>query len=612
MRLSIKTKQVAGVTVIVGLAVVVLSGWFLASLANVLLNESRVRADGLKKTIFQRAFSVVTETSVFAQPKVDPVRRLQSDPGMQTILESAEAYFKNVSYAAIVNPTGEIIAHSDVSKIGQPLEPAEDLAKLIDTQGAIAQLRAIYTRGGKTLEVSDPLLLGGTENIGSIRIGISTLLIQGDFEKELTTPLVTTIAVLIGASLVAMLLAQIVLRPIHVIRSGLARLGRGELDVSVDLPQDTELADLGASFKQVTARLAADRSELAGQKATLESVVDRLEDAVALFAPDGTLLFANPAMEAAFFGVTGTIGDLLPPGHPYRTAVEAALAGEIAQSSQAVDVPGAGERLILMHTVQDPEHRPLGVMLVARNLAYLSQVESTLSYSRKLAALSRLTAGIAHEIKNPLNATMIHLELLKMQVTGTPGALEHVSVIAAQVRRLDEVVQGFLKFTRPEDLRLQPVALAPVFDGLMPVISAEASKNRVDVRVDVPADLPPVQGDPGLLEQAFLNLALNACQAMPQGGRLRITARAKPDQQLEVEFEDSGVGISPEHLSRIFDLYFTTKQQGSGIGLSLVYRTVQLHDGDIEVQSIPGHGTTFRLNLRQATILAPAAAASAS
>ena len=147
----------------------------------------------------------------------------------------------------------------------------------------------------------------------------------------------------------------------------------------------------------------------------------------------------------------------------------------------------------------------------------------------------------------------------------------------------------------------------------MPIITAEASKSHVDVRLDVPADLPPVQADPSLLQQAFLNLMLNACQAMPQGGRLRISARAKGHQQIEVEFEDTGVGISPEHLSRIFDLYFTTKQHGSGIGLSLVYRTVQLHDGDIEVQSVPGRGTTFRVQLRQAmNILAPAAAAPAS
>ncbi len=122
----------------------------------------------------------------------------------------------------------------------------------------------------------------------------------------------------------------------------------------------------------------------------------------------------------------------------------------------------------------------------------------------------------------------------------------------------------------------------------------------MDVSVDVPPTVPQVRADPGMLQQAFLNLALNACQAMAQGGRLRITAAGRPGRRVEVVFEDTGVGIPPEHLERIFELYFTTREHGTGIGLSMVYRTVQLHDGDIEVQSVPGRGTTFRMLLRQA------------
>jgi signal transduction histidine kinase len=249
--------------------------------------------------------------------------------------------------------------------------------------------------------------------------------------------------------------------------------------------------------------------------------------------------------------------------------------------------------------VAGADSAPIGVLVVARNVAYLSQVETTLNYSRKLAALGKLSAGIAHEIKNPLNAVMIHLELLKMAVADVPAGREHVSVIAAQLRRLDDVVQGFLRFTRPEDLKLQPVAVASLIGDIMPVVKAEADKHGVEVRVDCPADLPAIDADRSVLQQAFLNLALNACQAMARGGRLRIAAARLPDRRLEVVFEDTGVGIAPEHLGRIFDLYFTTKERGSGIGLSMVYRAVQLHDGDIEVQSVPGRGTTFRVILPQ-------------
>ena len=608
MRLSIKTKQVAGVTVIVGLAMAVLSVWYMTSLVDVLYEESRARANLVAKTVYHRAFAVLSTLPTGA----DEGLALRNDGGLKSILES-NAYSEDLVYAAIVDGEGMVVAHSEITRVGSRLDPRQDLAALVDHGTIIDKLRTIYTM--QALEYTEQLLPG--LNLGSIKIGISSVLLRSAFHKRVWDVLLTNVGILIGASLVAMLLGQIVLRPIHVIRGGLARLSRGELDVNVDLPADRELGDLGDSFRQVTARLAAGQTELAGQKATLESVVDRLEDAVALFAPDGTLLFANPAMRPSFTGPMGTVRTLLPVGHPYRAAVETALSsgadrGGEAPTPVAVDVPGAGERLILAQAVRDPQGRVLTVMLVSRNLAYLTEVESTLNYSRKLAALSRLTAGIAHEIKNPLNATMIHLELLKMKVVETADAHEHVAVIASQVRRLDEVVQGLLKFTRPEDLRLEPVYLSQLVSDLMPVISAEAG-TRVDVRVEVPPNLPPAQADPRLLSQAFLNLALNACQAMPDGGRLRIAARTKPSRLLEIEFEDTGIGIPAEDLPRIFDLYFTRRSQGSGIGLSLVFRTVQLHDGDIEVQSIPGRGTTFKLQLKQAkTILSPAVAAPAS
>ncbi len=180
------------------------------------------------------------------------------------------------------------------------------------------------------------------------------------------------------------------------------------------------------------------------------------------------------------------------------------------------------------------------------------------------------------------------------------GALEHVEIIEGEVRRLDGVVQGFLKFTRPEDLRLQPVRLSGLFEGILPVVEPEAQQNNVRLVLDCPASLPPVNGDAGMLRQAFLNLAINACQAMPHGGVLRIVCVPASRQRVEIRVEDTGVGIPPEHLDKIFDLYFTTKHHGTGIGLSMVYRIVQLHDGDIEVESTPGRGTMFRVLLQRA------------
>jgi signal transduction histidine kinase len=172
----------------------------------------------------------------------------------------------------------------------------------------------------------------------------------------------------------------------------------------------------------------------------------------------------------------------------------------------------------------------------------------------------------------------------------------HVDIITKEIQRLDQVLNGFLRFARPEELKLQPTDLAAVLSDVITTVAPEAERLNVIVRQECPASVPPVNADPAMLRQALLNLAINACQAMPDGGTMRIACRAASRGRVQVDVEDTGVGIPPENLEKIFDLYFTTKEKGSGIGLSMVYRIVQLHDGDVEVQSTPGSGTRFRLS----------------
>jgi signal transduction histidine kinase len=511
MRLGIKAKQIAAVTAIVGLAVVGLSAVHVTRLARVVLHESQARGELLANAIFHRAREVVV-----AGGGDDLYAALRNDPGLRAILESS-IYGESVTGAAILDTQGIVRASSDPALEGRPLPSRADLGTLVDGT-ALEQLRTIYARDGRTLEVRQQMVLGD-EPFGSIRIGVSTVLMRQELNASLRPAINVAIASLLIAVIVAALLAQLFLRPINVIRSGLTRLGKGEFGVTLDLNQNDEFGDLGTFFNTVSQQLSADRTLAAEQR--------------------------------------------------------------------------------------DP-----------RQLA------------RKMVALSRLTAGLAHEVKNPLNAMMIHLELLRTKLTrvsvsrpepapvaaGGLGlaearsperakaedALQHVEIIENEIRRLDEVVQGFLKFTRPEDLKLQPLQVTDIFDEILPLIAPEAEKNHVRVEVQAPADTPWVNGDAAMLRQAFLNLAINACQAMPSGGTLRMSCAAASGNRVEVRFEDTGVGIPAEHLSKIFDLYFTTKDHGTGIGLSMVYRIVQLHDGEVEVESTQGRGTTFRVLLPRA------------
>jgi signal transduction histidine kinase len=625
MRLGIKGKQVLYVTSIVGAFVVMMSVIYLAQLAQVSLNETRSRADALANQIFHRAHEVVVDGA-------DPLEGLRSDPGVRSILASS-LYAKNVTFAAIVDTSGALVV-ADPAFETAPVPPSDELMTLL-SRPSVSQLWAVYRGQGQNLEVRQPLVIGDNE-IGFIRIGVSTLLIRDDLTKSLRPTIIAAVVALTIGVFISSLLAQLILRPIHVIRSGLTRLGRGEFGVKVDLDQDDEFGDLGTFFNTISAQLSADRSQMAGQVANLETAVQHLEDAVAVVSAKGELLFSNPAMRALLPGASGgaTLYDFVPADHLLRRLFDDTLTtrqprGPIsltfdrARGSEEDGRRGrdSGERLMLTHPIHDAAGELVGIMLIARNLEYLSQVQSTLRYSRKLAALGRLSAGVAHEVKNPLNAMMIHLELLRQQFAAKavapalrPGigsvitepppvdgaeALQHVDVIAGEIRRLDEVVQGFLKFTRPEDLKLQPIQLSSLLDEVVTIVRPEAEGFGVELLVEC-GSIPPVNGDPAMLRQAFLNLALNACQAMPNGGTLRIRCESVRGGRVAMTFADTGVGIKPEHLTRIFELYFTTKPQGSGIGLSMVYRTIQMHDGEVEVQSTPGAGTTFKVLLPQA------------
>ena len=641
--MSIKSRQVAGVTSLVVIIVAALSAYHLATLARLNLEESASRADLLRQAIFQRASEVVPRAK-------DPYAALREDGGIRSLLKSSVAYSRNTTYAAIVNREGVAVAHSFPTEEGKPLPEQEDLANVLEGS-ATALLRAVSS--DRTFESRQPLLFGDQE-FGTIRIGISTLLVKAELQKSIKIALQGVLLALLISTVVAMLLAQWIVRPIHVIQSGLTRLGRGELDVRLDLPAGDEFKTLGTSFDAVSAQLSESRAKAISSGADFESVVDNLEDAVALFSPEGKLIFCNPAMGIVLpqfaSSESGQLADMAPPADPVRALIERTLASHHVQGPVSVALateydgltgvdggsPGPDvdldaadrldERLLMTHPIDDGHGKFVGAMLVARNLGYMNQVHSTLNYSRKLAALGRLMAGVAHEVKNPLNAMTIHLELLRQklsrqavgaaasakagldhetrggrqQAEAAPDVTRHVDIIGSEIQRLDQVLNGFLKFARPDELKLQPVRLSAVISDVLTTLTPEAERMNVTVKYECQPDLPPINADLGMLRQALLNLALNGAQAMPEGGTLRIACRTASRGRVEIDVEDTGVGIPPENLQKIFDLYFTTKEKGSGIGLSMVYRIIQLHDGEVEVQSTPGHGTRFRLVFPQA------------
>jgi signal transduction histidine kinase len=234
-------------------------------------------------------------------------------------------------------------------------------------------------------------------------------------------------------------------------------------------------------------------------------------------------------------------------------------------------------------------------------VAELDSRQEQLVQSRKLAAIGTLTSGIAHELNNPLNNIAITAEafMLNYPNMNAQEIKEMIEDIQAQTDRASQVVKNLLEFSRTERPDASLLDLREVIERTLTLIKNQTVLARVRIQTDIAAGMPAIRGKRQDLQQAFINILLNAIQAMPQGGDIKIRAGQGPDGFLRIDLADSGTGIKPEVMAHIFDPFYTTKEsgQGTGLGLSIVYNIVRNHGGHIEVKSDVGRGSTFSIFL---------------
>jgi signal transduction histidine kinase len=383
-------------------------------------------------------------------------------------------------------------------------------------------------------------------------------------------------------------------------------MARGEFDAPFASDRDDEMGRIATKLNLLGRQIQEDRSSLISEKTRLEGIVHHLEDAIILLNKDQAIIFANPAAETfltrPLVEVAGQrLGDVLEADHPLGEAVSEAFRRQQPVRNLALRVShgrhDALDVLASAYPVLD-EQGVVGGMILLKNTEPLRQIQSLVDYSRKLADLGKLTSGVAHEVRNPLNAMIIHLELLKQRLDDAPREVaQSLDVLGGEIHRLDRVVQGFLRFVRPQTLRFLPLDLNKLLEVVAQLAEAEWTSRGIRFVLHLDYDIPPINGDAELLQQAFLNLVLNACQAMPNGGTVTLSTERTANGAICARVADQGGGIAPEHIDKIFRLYYTTKPDGSGIGLSLVYRIVQMHGGRIEVDSKVGQGTVMTMSL---------------
>lgn len=247
-------------------------------------------------------------------------------------------------------------------------------------------------------------------------------------------------------------------------------------------------------------------------------------------------------------------------------------------------------------TVVNDEGRSAGEVLLIRDLTEVKLLEKELRRSERMAALGKMAAGVAHELRNPLSSIKGLALLLKSQISATGCGGETAEILVKEVERLNRSIGELLDYARPGQLKRQYTSLNEIIRKIVSLVQVDAESYGISIEQELDDELSLVSVDPDKMNQVLLNLLLNAIQAMPDGGHLSVRTEADGNMIL-VRIKDNGVGIDPENLSRVFDPYFTTKSNGTGLGLSLSAKIIEEHGGQIKIVSKQHEGTEVRIIL---------------
>jgi len=524
---------------------------------------------------------------------------LGTDRDLNTMLDSVVGSWPTIYDAAILDSDGKAILDTDPNQVGKKVVARPDFS-LLQGAGFRRQLQLIYNPP-VVYEVSMPLMLNGSA-FGTIRVGVSTVFLRNELTPRLQHAVVLSAIAILCSLILAAVLSHVALGPLeHINRSLDSMTGLHEAEVHAQTGAVDEYGQVTQKIANLGRQMRDAREIFSALKNNVDQIMSSLQDGLMLFTRDSRVVLVSASVERflgrsrgellghaakEIFSADSALGSVLLDAFHLRHAVE----------QREIETPN-GRRVQISVDFIHEKGTQIGALLTMRDAESARRIEDEIELSRRISASGRVTRGVAHEVKNPINAIVLHLQLLrnKLQQVDT-NTSRHVDIIDSEIHRLDRVVQILVDFTRPRDLHIEDADLRQILDEVSLLASPDAAQHGVKLIRELPESAVPVRVDVDLIKQAILNVVINGVQAMPEGGTLAITVREDGDTVI-TEIRDQGTGIPPAVQDKVFELYFTTKKTGSGIGLAQTYQIMQWHYGSVEFDSVEGKGTTFRLQL---------------
>jgi signal transduction histidine kinase len=658
--MRLRTKLVLTAAGLTFAIVLVLSAVFLGELLRQRVAQTAAANDVLAHEVLLATRQAV-ETGLRAHPPLEPAAPDSSDAEADSALHAAVLdalrgnddllsamngivrYSPTVEDVSVTDAHGFTIVSTDPDAVNQRAAYRDSFDRMRDGS-VFYQMRQVFGRP-RVLDVAVPLDRNRMPFL-VVHVGVRSTFLRfvgaNAFQPWLGAALEFVLLAILASVAIATLLSALALRPLQAIGEQLERLtltrGDGSSDGPIDKPLllDTPfhradpIGRVNLTIDRLGRQMRTREEGYTALRTNLDQMLDTLRDGVLLFAPDRRAVMVSDAV-AQFLDRHGAgpqapavddmvgmrLDEIFLPETTLGAAVSAAFERGAQSSAETVTLEDGRQVQISLDRIGDghlvdvrgngvdrPNHG-MGTLLSLRDTGSALELEQELEVARRLAAIGRLTANVGHEVKNPINAMVVHLELLRGKLASSAfdrsSAQKHVEILADEMHRLDRVVETLADFSRPMNLDLREHDLRRVIEQTVELAGAELKEHGVRIESESPPVAVPVRVDAELMRQAFLNLLLNAMQAMPSGGVVHVAVRR--DQRFAVvTIADNGIGIPAALLPRIFDLYFTTKPRGSGIGLAMTYRILQLHGGALDVRSNADpssseRGTAFTLHI---------------
>ncbi|MBZ5705073.1 MAG: PAS domain S-box protein [Acidobacteriia bacterium] len=525
---------------------------------------------------------------------------LSTDRDLNAMLESVVGNWPIIYDAAIVDADGKAILHTNPNLIGKPVYGRPDFQRVVAARFR-EQLHLVYN-APTVYDVRMPLQLNGTP-FGSVRVGVSTVFLKNELTSRLQhASIFSSLAILLSLVLAAGL-SRIALGPLEKISRSLDSVTAGDADAIVSEHESShdEYGLVSLKIAHLGRQMRDAKEIFSALKDNVDQIMANLQDGLMLFTRDSRVVLVSASVER-FLGLPRrdllgrTVKEIFTPDSSLGALVLDAFRLHQGVGQREIESPNGKRVQVSLDLIQEGGTQ-IGALLTLRDAESVRRIEDEIEASRRMSASGRLTRGVAHEVKNPINAIVLHLQLLQTKLQQIdPDTRRHMDIIGNEIHRLDRVVQILVDFTRPRDLHLEEVDLRRLLEDVTTLAGPDAAQHGVTINSQMPAEPLAVKVDTDFIKQAILNVVLNGVQAMPNGGTLSISANREEDTVV-TEVRDQGSGIPPEVQDKIFELYFTTKKGGSGIGLAQTYQILQWHYGSVDFESVAGQGTTFRLRL---------------